>query len=227
MSVSGVNRRSFLRAALAASAAATLPACKPTSTGAPDDPSVTFRPGEPLPETGAFRMYVDDDEWQDRVAELMDRARLVVMLGRATTAGVHWEIERAVANVPPERLVFYFPPIGGERERWFEAFRASAERFFPKPLPPSLGNASFLAFGEDWSPEPIEGASANGVRARHESLLALMRRLEPGFVEPPLRELVPKPRLYLAYSVLGVTGFLATLLIGFGIFKFNEILSGV
>lgn len=38
-----------MRALLAATASAPLAGCKPTSTGAPEDPTVTFEPGGPLP----------------------------------------------------------------------------------------------------------------------------------------------------------------------------------
>lgn len=44
-----LSRRAFVRGAVAASAAGLLPACQPTSTGAPDDPSLAYVPGQPLP----------------------------------------------------------------------------------------------------------------------------------------------------------------------------------
>lgn len=62
------------------------------------------KPGEPLPELGAARFYFSDDEWRPRVAELMDRARLVVIRS-GTTANLWWEIDQAICRLPPTRLV--------------------------------------------------------------------------------------------------------------------------
>jgi TM2 domain-containing membrane protein YozV len=62
------------------------------------------KPGEPLPELGAARLYVSDDLWQAKVQELMKKARLVVVrLG--TSPGLLWEIEEALAHLPRQRLV--------------------------------------------------------------------------------------------------------------------------
>jgi len=46
-----LSRRAFVRGAVAASAAGLLPGCRPTTTGAADDPSLDFVPGQPLPWT--------------------------------------------------------------------------------------------------------------------------------------------------------------------------------
>lgn len=50
------------------------------------------KPGESLPEVGAARIYVGDDEWQHRVSELMSQARLVV-LRAGETANLWWEVK--------------------------------------------------------------------------------------------------------------------------------------
>ncbi len=62
------------------------------------------KPGEPLPQLGAARLYVSNDQWQGKVVELMSVARLVVVrLGGS--AGVLWEVEQALAKLPRQRLV--------------------------------------------------------------------------------------------------------------------------
>ncbi len=63
------------------------------------------KPGEPLPQLGAARLYVDHDQWQGRVMALMAKARLVVVRVGASP-GVLWEIEQALAHLPRQRLVF-------------------------------------------------------------------------------------------------------------------------
>ncbi len=62
------------------------------------------RPGETLPHVGAQRIYLADDEWQHRVLELMAQARLVV-LRTGVTQGFHWEVERALSVLTPDRLL--------------------------------------------------------------------------------------------------------------------------
>ena len=59
--------------------------------------------GEPLPELGAARLYVGDDQWQAKV-QRADAARpvwSVVRLG--ASPGLLWEIEQALAHLPRQR----------------------------------------------------------------------------------------------------------------------------
>jgi hypothetical protein len=63
------------------------------------------KPGEPLPELGAARLYVPHDAWQAKVRSLMAQAGLVVVRV-GTSPGVLWEIEQALVHVPRPRLVF-------------------------------------------------------------------------------------------------------------------------
>jgi TM2 domain-containing membrane protein YozV len=62
------------------------------------------KPGEPLPELGAARLYVGDDQWQAKIHELMRVARLVV-IRVGSSPGLLWEIEQALAHLPRHRLV--------------------------------------------------------------------------------------------------------------------------
>jgi TM2 domain-containing membrane protein YozV len=71
------------------------------------------KPGEPLPELGAARFYVSDDQWQDKITDLMKQAELVVVRVGGT-ANLQWEIDRAVALLPLQRLVFFFLGFGKE-----------------------------------------------------------------------------------------------------------------
>jgi len=66
------------------------------------------RPGEPEPELGASRLYVEDQHWQEAIRYLLREARAVVaIVGR--TRGLWWEIELALSHVAPEKLIFFFP----------------------------------------------------------------------------------------------------------------------
>lgn len=66
------------------------------------------RPGEALPELGAYRIYLREDEWKERVAELMREAALVV-LRPGNTPNVRWEISQVMAHVQPERRLLVLP----------------------------------------------------------------------------------------------------------------------
>jgi hypothetical protein len=50
------------------------------------------RPGDPMPPLGAYREYVAED-WQGRVRELMDAARMIAMV-LDDTPGLQWELEQ-------------------------------------------------------------------------------------------------------------------------------------
>ena len=62
------------------------------------------KPGEPLPELGAARLYVSHADWQRVVLDLMQRAALVVVRV-GNSPGVAWEIEQALRTVPRQRLL--------------------------------------------------------------------------------------------------------------------------
>ena len=83
------------------------------------------RPGEPLPELGAARLYASDDEWRDVIRDLMRRARLVVVRAGATP-NLQWEIDEAVRLLPLRHLVIV--SFAGERQG--NAFEADIARRF-------------------------------------------------------------------------------------------------
>ena len=127
-------------------------------------PMVTIgKPGEALRELGAARMYVGEQEWHDKVAALMQSAKLVVLrLGQ--TEGLWWELEQAIGKMRPEQLLVFVPRIVDKSTR--EAIRRRAEALFPKPLPEfkhsdsSWGNVGslrgILYFDPDWTAHYID-----------------------------------------------------------------------
>jgi hypothetical protein len=89
------------------------------------------KPGEPLPELGAARLYVGDDQWQAKITEMMKRSRLVVIRG-GTTANLWWEIEQAARVVPLRKLLIV--SIG--RGEMADEFDRGIEQRFGKPVNP-------------------------------------------------------------------------------------------
>lgn len=96
-------------------------------------PVVTIgNPEELLPVTGALRLYVEDNVWQERVLELFGRCRMVIIQanGRRKTMGLLWEIGQAFNHEPFKPVLLAFPfgygGIYSERERYVN-FKESFE----------------------------------------------------------------------------------------------------
>ncbi|NNC98305.1 MAG: hypothetical protein HKN88_09575 [Gammaproteobacteria bacterium] len=111
------------------------------------------RPGEKLATTGASRLYVTDDEWQDKVLELIDKTDLVIWTF-GDTKGLRWEISRLVQVVPPEKLIiampFYDKKMSVRKEIW-QGAQAMLNETLEKPLPGEVGESLFIAFDQDWN----------------------------------------------------------------------------
>jgi hypothetical protein len=127
-------------------------------------PMVTIgRPGEALRELGAARMYVGEQEWHDKVAALMQSAKVVVLrLGQ--TEGLWWELEQAIGKMRPEQLLVFVPRVRDKAVR--ETIRRRAEALFPKPLPEFTRSDTLVAgvgflrgilyFDPDWTAHYID-----------------------------------------------------------------------
>jgi hypothetical protein len=114
------------------------------------------RPGEALPQVGAQRIYVADEDWQRRVAELMAQARLVV-LRTGSTPGFHWEVDRALSALTPDRLLL----VADDRRELRAVLGAIARRVGRPESRVRLPGRSIasvkglVTFGPDWAPRPL------------------------------------------------------------------------
>jgi hypothetical protein len=109
------------------------------------------QPSEKLPDLGAARMYLDDDEWQDKVRELLASSSLVV-LRAGDTPNFFWEVEQSAKIIKPKNIIILIPKIR------YDLFRTRANQYFPKPLPEDIGNPKtgtrlygYIYFDEDWT----------------------------------------------------------------------------
>ncbi|KJY41474.1 hypothetical protein VR41_12425 [Streptomyces sp. NRRL B-1568] len=87
-----------------------------------------FRGGtdpERLPPPGCLRVYVTRGNWQTRVMDLLHDCRLAVM-GAACSPGTLWELDHALADLPPTRLLLL---VGGTKED-YDRFRDETEARF-------------------------------------------------------------------------------------------------
>jgi len=117
------------------------------------------RPGEPAPPPGAARFYVPDGMWQTTVAAVAPLCQLVVWT-TGHTESLHWEIKHLVKNLPPRQLllwlhVHFVCTTREQRNSEWQRFLMASQGVFPKPLPDDIDNVHFLAFKEDWTPEPL------------------------------------------------------------------------
>ena len=144
------------------------------------------RPHEPLAPLGAARLYIRAEDWHAEVEKLMHQARAVVLVlfvrdpsgVTQGAAGFKWEIEKALSEVPPRKLLFVLPAATKllDQTWWFgrgkkrrvmqsslDAFKEKAEAVLPRVLDVPKG-AQFVCFDSV--------GRAAGLRAR---------RLKPGY----------------------------------------------
>lgn len=75
-------------------------------------PSIAIgEPGEKLPPLGAARAYLQNEDWQTTVRQLMDEAALLVIVLGATE-GLDWEFRTAIESVnKQDSLIVMVPPL--------------------------------------------------------------------------------------------------------------------
>lgn len=109
-------------------------------------------PHETLPDLGAARIYVGDQDWQRTIRHLVTRAALVIMRA-GTSEGFWWEFRLVHATVDPERLLLLI----STDKKAYETFRTKAAEILPHPLPelPRRGRVldrtrTIVAFEKNW-----------------------------------------------------------------------------
>ena len=117
---------------------------------------------------GAYRIFVKNQGWQKKVAELLSKSRLVV-LTVGESAGIEWEIEAVKNNVNHTSLLLYLPPRPTEaltkkgrakkEKAFYEEFKAMIEKRFPIHLPNFQDAIYIIGFTEDG--DPIFGQSTS------------------------------------------------------------------
>lgn len=115
------------------------------------------RPGETLATTGASRIYVTDDEWQDKVRDLAEQAQLVIWV-YGKSEGLRWEISHLARTLPPEKLILALPywdaPRKMKPQLWQDVV-ADIASALPKGLPEEMGDSLYVTFAPDWTPQRI------------------------------------------------------------------------
>ncbi len=195
-------------------------------------PVVTIgKPEEKLRPLGAARMYVSNQEWQEKASALIRSARMVVLrLGQ--TEGFWWELEHTIRQVNPHQLIVLVPLIRDRAAR--EAVRRRAEGLFPKPLPEFARDAEmvrgvgslkgYLYFDLDWTGHYVDmtrrlwplialprviGFGGPSARLKY-GLRPVYVALEAPWTPPPVRKLETALVVMLLLAVLTIFVGLAT-----------------
>jgi hypothetical protein len=141
------------------------------------------KPGEFLPLLGASRMYVDHENWQGVVSDLLSKAALLILRVGATD-GLLWEVSAARSAVLPSKLLIWHPHYGRRakkrrfRDAVYQVFRSKVEQQFPVPLPEAFPrNSEFLFFADDWTPHFASGRPSLYARLRGFTSLSRLPKL--------------------------------------------------
>ena len=107
------------------------------------------RPGEQVPPLGAMRLFIDNENWKDVIANLIRIAPLIVVRLGATPS-FEWELKHLREECDPEKVLVFVP--WRNRKEVYEQMRDQFQRLFGICLPNSPGRAWFVGFGEGWQP---------------------------------------------------------------------------
>ena len=183
------------------------------------------RPGAGLPDLGAARELSTDEGWQERVLDLMDRARLVV-LRLAETEGVRWEISKLTERLRPDQLLIIVPhgadvyrrlrpgieELTGLRLPEFEAGKPAGS-IQGMVIFDSDGMGRFLLIRREW----IRTAALNPIGASIQlSAQPLFEQLGVAWAPPPAAPLRVWSLVLIGAWVIGLAIMLVAVVLGIG-----------
>jgi hypothetical protein len=108
------------------------------------------KPGELIAQTGAARIYKNENEWKPFVVDLLRRAQLVVVRAGASQ-GLRWEVGKMLSLVPPCRVLVILSGRGKD----YQAFVSWANSIFHRAFPSKEPDTRLMTFQSDWSPVPL------------------------------------------------------------------------
>ncbi len=149
------------------------------------------RPGEKLPPLGAIRKYVNEEEWQQIVGEVVRDAALVI-LRIGSSQGLVWEFRHVCGAIETKKLVLYHPILSfwpWRIRKWeddYAAFRSKVQGELPFRLPRELGACEIVTFTDGWEgrchqaqAKGLWGYLRGGLGGSH--LMHLREGLRPAF----------------------------------------------
>jgi hypothetical protein len=64
------------------------------------------KPGEELPELGAYRFYINQNNWKEQVGSLIKKSKFVI-IKPSNTDGLKWELDFMFKNNYKDKLIFF------------------------------------------------------------------------------------------------------------------------
>lgn len=103
----------------------------------------------------AATVVFENEGWQEKIGYYIKKARLVIVYP-GEQAGIKWEIDQVMENVPPERILFYLKFKGGKgnRQRLYRTFREQMSNH-AVVLPADIGVEEYLIFDAQKRPQFI------------------------------------------------------------------------
>ncbi|HEV3040935.1 MAG TPA: hypothetical protein VHA33_24420 [Candidatus Angelobacter sp.] len=111
-------------------------------------------PKESVPPSGAARLYLSNEEWQERVTELLDRAGFIVIQA-GDSEGLVWELDTILKKCDPTKLLIALPAGSSDRTidcAEYNRFRNVTAHLFRDPLPNISKDSRFMYFDNNWRP---------------------------------------------------------------------------
>ncbi|MEO1404959.1 MAG: hypothetical protein AAFV54_00530 [Pseudomonadota bacterium] len=123
--------------------------------------------GHPLEHEGAGRISVSDDDWQDVIRILMEKAALIIMLP-SPNGGTRWEVTTLLGSDLMDKTVIIDPPNHASRRKdydpvgeWAEARSIFAEEGYT--LPADEPDGQLVWFGSDREPQDLHQLSLDEI----------------------------------------------------------------
>jgi hypothetical protein len=107
-------------------------------------------PEDTLPSFGASKIYLPEDNWQKRVAELCHQSKFIIVV-EALTEGLVWELGYIKNNIPASKLslLIYPEPFARAQNQW-SSFVGSMISLGYQIEPEDPGAGSLIVFDEHW-----------------------------------------------------------------------------
>lgn len=129
------------------------------------------KPSEKYASLGASRLYVEHHLWQEKVMNLIENSKLILLVIGYSKSLV-WELDYISKNTDPEKFYLYFPLSEydtEDREKYWSLFLDSYTQNASNPFiqfPKFIDNITFFKFDKNWEVIPISQSRRKAILIR-------------------------------------------------------------
>lgn len=105
------------------------------------------KPGEDLPELGASKLYVSNEEWQNTIRDFFKKSKLIIFRA-GKTEGLKWELIELLETVNPLKVIMILPV----KDEDYASFIQWANLIMPTAFPVNYPVTRSVVFNEKWEP---------------------------------------------------------------------------